>query len=1346
MRFITRWSLVLLVLVFPVCSHGSAPGELVNTGSWIAETIDFSERGQSPEAFRIPIRISGQPLQEPEPLFVGVPFPREWIEDPGAVQVVDSSDQPVPTSGRVMARWPESDFIRWLGVDFVGQPGVDYYLVPAGDRPTEVREVEVRETMEGYEVTTGPARFLIPKEGPLLARAWLDASGQGRFDDQTLVLSNATGDDLYVVDQDGRMGIIGRDDDSDQLRYENATEVRGEHAPVLRAVFRREGWYVSEEGDPMARHVTRLEFRAGQSEVRIDHALIHAHDTSELWISDYGLRFQLAAGNRAERVWLPESNQPDAGRMEIALGQTDEEVILFQEKAFSFHYIDPEEDCHFEVLRASGPDRETELLAEGNLAGNWIAVGGPAATVGVGVRDFWQTFPKEFSGSPEALTVKLWSSRGGAEMDFRIEAFLERWPSDWFEYYSSEALRARLMRLNTNAQGLARSHDLILTLDGPEDPEAAALLAFRVQNPEAALSDPAWFRFTEAMGAIHPYDPERFPREEAFSNEWFDQYMEVVRQWGDYGLIEFGNWPHVWYRIAPSGPLQGRWYAYVDRYAANMDYGFNPHVWRMYARSGDRKYLEAAEETTRHRMDSNVAHWDELESFDEIGERRLPHRMKGAYFRSNSPVPWAGGSGFHMASGTDIRNLAYWYYLSDQRRAGETLRNHAAAVKALWEREILGPFRGTRPFASYKNLGTLYQETGDPAFKEYARRQSEWLVDTDFPQGIDPETEATGLAKFGVKSSALQRVYETTGDPLVAEGLVRGAMTRSLTGMGQPPLAYFNATGEHLSEALRISGDPAIARALRRDMELAATRYYDEESGEWEDLWEGIGPSAANNVYPMGGLAMSMAALTAFEAENETEVELTPFARQGGFGHHVLAVVDKPENQAVTLDLRSLHALDPKVYDVNGEEVTNVEREYWKDQLGTLETAPTRWEVILPADLPAGPYFIDSGAGGLMWEVTWTDAPRLVFHAPTALLFGGSGGRQWGNRIMPLDFDHPAPVYFQVPTEMDGFTVETFRPVRLTSPSGERLEIDGGAQVIRVSPMDRDGLWKLTARQPTFVRLPEALPYIAYGDPARFFVPEVAESVLAGLPNAPPQAVSVPVGSRFFEVDSEPGLPQGGLMLNGNRRLEVPVDADLAQPGEGTVEFWLLPEWTSRENLRNSGGVRTVLDAGPWRLLLHRFGEMSFTALMDTDPERSESSGTLETNAGVVMEPGIWTHVALQWGQVDGEFVMELFVNGRAQRFGVRGAGMPGVQAGFFPAVPDEFWMFGGRKDGRGSVESGLAGLRFSSERRYQGDFDPAGTTLEFDSLTTAYFPLLTDSYGVSGEGQAVPDGVVLGN
>ena len=1243
-------------------------------------------------SWKIPLILNtSDQAPEKEIIYIGVPFPKGLLAPDAPVTVVNQEGQPVPTTSRVMAFWPETNSVRWLGVDFQGS-ATENYFVTSGETPEILPRLQIEKQEGAYHINTGSARFVIPESGPLVREA-----GVIENDIFRPLLQNSKAGDLYLIDQTGRTALASQDSSDGQLILESDS--------ALKAVFRREGWYVSTDGEKLARHITRLYFYAGQARCRIEHSLILTESTETLWFQEYGLRFHYEDSGRPTVVTLPKNDRPDSELQEISFSGETREVFLFQKKAFWLSRTDEARDCYFEIGKTA-QKQSPEILHTGTLAGNWIRTHTDVGSIQITIPNLWQTFPKELRATPDALEVLLWSSRGGEELDFRMDTIRKRLPEEWVnDKVNRDEERELLLKAEKNAQGIARSHEIWLDF-APSKEAIQQHASFSATEKTIATVDPVWLRHSEAMGRIHPYDPERFPQEEDFMENFFDQHMEIYQQWGEFGFFDYGSGPHVWFFRSKEGPLAGRWIPTMQRYP--LDYGFHAHLWRMFVRSGQKKYFDVANRMTRFRLDFGMVHW------------AAPRKIKGTYHATTSgPVPWGNTSSFHSQSGTDLRSLAYLYYLTDYRPAHEMLEAYAEAVKTLWNSKSRAPLRGTRPFASLKNLATVYQETGaDPELKKIVEEQTEWLADLNAPQGVAEERELTRLHKYGIKSGAMQRVAEVLDNEIAAKSIIKGATTMASAPSGQFPFTYYNSSGEQMSEAYHRTGNPLFVRALARDMALAISYYRKETGRGWKPLYPTLGPVSALNVYPLGGMAFAMDALVEYEKRKGKEVELTPFARQAGQGRNVLAAFKKPIDTAIQIDLRSPQPLAPRILTQNGEVVSNIQKEVFTDQLETRTSIPTRYLLTLPSDAREGTYLIDPGVNGAPWEVTWTNASELVLVAPGGLI-AGPGGRAWGNRIMPATPDHSTWLFFQVPKETTSFQVLSSGSLHLRQPDGKTIFLgDRLTEPKTISvPEDMAGkLWAFRAAAPRFVQFIGIPTFFAYGQEERFFLPEIPETVLSS------SGLNFPEAHSSLTIDSAYGSDEtalsdiSGIMLNEERYLTIPHADTLLSRNQGTLEFWIRPATSSVMHFDNSRAIRTILQTGTWEALLHRHGEMSLTVTAEPDQE-SEVRSSFETNAGMVLENDRWTHIAIQWAGGGENFQWKIFINGAI--FGAtevldevdetdeNTSSLPVATNPFLPAPANAELTLGANAKGQQPLNAFIAGLRFSSIDRYKENFQP---------------------------------------
>src|SRR5690606_30244562 len=97
--------------------------------------------------------------------------------------------------------------------------------------------------------------------------------------------------------------------------------------------------------------------------------------------------------------------------------------------------------------------------------------------------------------------------------------------------------------------------------------------------------------------------------------------------------------------------------------------------------------------------------------------------------------------------------------------------------------------------------------------------------------------------------------------------MIRGATTWASTSVGHFPMRYYDVEGELLATAYDLTKDPIFLRALLRDMKLTLSNYRSADGKSWASMTDGGTVSASGNVYPLGGIAFAMDAISRYEKE-----------------------------------------------------------------------------------------------------------------------------------------------------------------------------------------------------------------------------------------------------------------------------------------------------------------------------------------------------------------------------------------------------------------------------------------------------------------------------------------------
>jgi hypothetical protein len=335
------------------------------------------------------------------------------------------------------------------------------------------------------------------------------------------------------------------------------------------------------------------------------------------------------------------------------------------------------------------------------------------------------------------------------------------------------------------------------------------------------------------------------------------------------------------------------------------------------------------------------------------------------------------------------------------------------------------------------------------------------------------------------------------------------------------------------------------------------------------------------------------------------------------------------------------------------------------------------------------------------------------------------------------------------------------RPVRLFSPAGTEVASENlGKGRWKFLTGGQTGAWGLEGGEDDFLTIRQAgvesfvkiekpgFPLVlALGDPKRLFDIGLApfKSSTPRLP--PPQASTLPFG------DSLPGFGQA-LRLNG-QFVQVPLPAAAGgalTPGEtpnqeedgdggagpeekdtprfphdrGTVEFWMMPLWSTTDAYMLSNTESTSTFRGQF----YRGDPIGFSYWLDPDNGGRtgrynipslflDAKGAGNSRAKLFFESGKWYHVAFTWN-VDGKnSECDIFINGRKKAFSHYAEGMAKDVSPAKLAPPGQDIRFGsGRIHGHLATGELYDELRVSRSVRYRDDFDVPAAPFQLDADT----------------------------
>ncbi|MBN1675397.1 MAG: hypothetical protein JXR37_30430 [Kiritimatiellae bacterium] len=615
------------------------------------------------------------------PVTFGVPFPRNVLLSAGNARIVDARGVAQACQIATTATWSGKDgSVKWLLVDMLARKGADYALeygrAVAAQRPEYA--LDIAEGEGAFTVRTGAAEFGFRR-------------GSGCVIDhvQGTVGWNAgqPGDRMYLLDDRGVRYVAGGGPETEELVLE-------ERGP-LRAVVRRSGWYMDGAGGKFCGYVVRVHLYAGRPTAKILHTLVIGFDTNAHRLKDIGLPFPVGAGQAVFGLAERAGETGSSGRSPAGAGGASEPVT-------AGYLCQPQHDR----FRLVGPDGR--VLGEGARAEGWAAVQTRGGTVGLGLRHFREMCAKEISYRAGRLVMHLWAPHAEQPLDFNARAVLGASFEAWTEHHKWNREYANYkggLEQHDQACGLARTHELILTVQ-PDAGQAAAV-ARSVRRPVLVFAPPEWMCRTDVFGNIEPYDPGRFPKIENAIRLGWERYAFKRRYFKDWGWIDYGDvhYKHHWNEDQTAMRAEP-WRRWAQRF-----YGFHLVPYVLWARSGDRRYLDFAIGNTRHIMDVDTCHLDNAEL----------RKSKGARYGGDGGLfHYAADLYFDLDCDTRYINQYWYFYLTGERRGldvCEEMREYA------YSRRKSGAetrYRSRHTGGPLYSMTEDYAATWDPRFRERA--------------------------------------------------------------------------------------------------------------------------------------------------------------------------------------------------------------------------------------------------------------------------------------------------------------------------------------------------------------------------------------------------------------------------------------------------------------------------------------------------------------------------------------------------------------------------------------------------------------------------------------------------
>jgi len=693
------------------------------------------------------------------PVDFGVPFDQGELRD--VSQLALSGD--IPADAWVNATWPDGS-VKWAGLSAV---------VPADAKDLNVVQRPKKHKVTGGLTVSDDGRRILVHTGRL--SAWIPKSGNCLFDSLCLDGKRVGGSASLVAST------------ADGVYQSEVRQVTVERAGSVRALVKIEGVHRSQAGREWLPFTVRLYFYAGSDQVKLVHTFIYNGDKHQDMLTSLGVRLTVPMREEAYNrhvafaaddggVWA-EPVQPLDGRRDLHIGKRGDRRNL-QAEQMAGQRVPAYEDfdkqnqhlldhwAKWDGYRLSQlTDNSFSVRKRATSVSPWIGtftgqrspgyafVGDVSGGIGVGLKDFWQSYPSTIevakARSNEAeLTMWLWSPEAEAMNLCHYDTIAH----DLIASYED------VQKGMSTPYGIARTNTLwIVATDGYRGKADFSATASRLMQEPRLLPTPAYLHEKRAFGIWSlPRGVEGVLEErvEQRLSQYIDFYQKAIEQNKWYGFWNYGDMMHAY------DPERHSWRYDVGGFAwDNTELATPMWLWYNFLRTGRADIWKMAEAMTRHCSEVDTYH---IGPFAPLGSR-------------HNVTHW--GCGAKEARISQAAFDRFYYYLSTDERTGDLMREQVDADTLLYH---LDPMRLAEPRSKFPCSAPARLRVG-PDWLAYV---GNWMT----------EWERTGNQKYKNKILAGMQSIAELPDGIFTGNLAKGydPATGRLSYDGDPKLRKTN--------------------------------------------------------------------------------------------------------------------------------------------------------------------------------------------------------------------------------------------------------------------------------------------------------------------------------------------------------------------------------------------------------------------------------------------------------------------------------------------------------------------------------------------------------------------------
>jgi hypothetical protein len=1142
-------------------------------------------------------------VKEDVPLYSALSFSGGTIHNKEKLIIVDENNKEVPCQTEVLSRWNTNGSIKWLGLYFNGRNGSNYSAV-FGDsvirKSKAAAEISTTQSDDLITIDTGAARFELSKYNSLITSAWAE---------KIKIIENPDGC-LKVIDQNNRVGT--------ELNSIRGEEPVIELAGPLCTIVKREGMLRTSKGEIIAGYTVRLYFYAGKSYVRIQHSFINTNDTNKIQYKDIAVGFTGASDNLSADF----DNDLKFGNTPLRAGINKNESIFMLQEKYPHHY---KTESRY-VIGKTSSDKVVEI-SSGKTAGSWAAAENKEGIISLSSANFAKMCPKELEISSRKISCHLWSSRGGKLLDYRASAVADNFTEDFLKKYrgGSKAFK----NIYSNAAGSARTHDLMLYIY-PKDRKtlSSEVVSQLIENPVLTIQDPVWLRETDALGQLHPYDAENFPKIEIFLQKYFKtSLVDKADEVGDYGFLDYGNGPHTYdHKGVP------RFYRYYE-----IEYQGRTTMWYAYLRSGDRMYYNYAAAFNRHLNDFLFLHHSKY--------------FKGSMVTSDRahPLYWAARPSFYGSQGVNLSCYFLHSFITGDKRPLDAVRNYQQRIiKDFNPYELPNKVSGAN-HPPYECMAELYGYFWNEKVGKKLRIARSRIADQATGSGLVNMNYYGSWYKPFMVASALLKDYELTGSEKAKKASAKYIATMLRT-IPQGLTGYQDNAGRFMNYGYRFTGESSYVSWMNSHFDRMRFNYLDKDNNllkNTDKMRPYVGPWTTTFIYTIPfGLDLIYNNKDKIKAWPKLQLKIADQSNRICFRKNINSEINfsvlykKPLDILMNKTLLSKDKNRSGGYMTGPVEIVSFPGYFARNMRGDLMGGYAK--VKLPKEVLPGEFsfqnvdaVLDSDSAelvvtvpkGIYLDRTSTPAEKYYFIIPA-----GKSGAIYGNK----------PFRIEINKKMKN----------ITAGEWQQLESSKSDTVVRI---EIDSL--------TFIRLSGDIPsVIAQGSAENLFIPE--------LDVAPIEEKGVPDTDKTFTTGFTGNESDKAVILKGKTSLKIPRGEALDKSKylykyinyhRGTLEFWFKPLWSA--SMETAEKNRRLIKPCGWeisyknylgrettgRAFEHGFNRFSFTGISSRAAKRQYPYAHQQLWNRISLEKGEWYHFALSWDYIADKkiWISEMYINGK---------------------------------------------------------------------------------------------------